>query len=157
MDPRMTTRGPFTVLGVVTRVRRGCESPELFARVWKTFESQRQQIESLATQKVYFGVSFSTEEEGVTDYLAGMTVADGTPAPEGLEARTVPAGHFAVFECPMDAIAATYQHIFSVWLPSAAVQFDAAVPPFEEYPEDTPAQPVCLHIPVRQQGPNRLA
>jgi len=54
----------------------------------------------------------------VTEYLAGMVVAAGTPPPEGLEARTVPGGEYAVFECPVDAIGATYQYIFSVWLPA---------------------------------------
>jgi hypothetical protein len=32
-----------------------------------------------------------------------------------------------------------------------SVQFDAGRAPFEEYPENTPQQPVRLHIPVRQQ------
>ena len=55
------------------------------------------------------------------------------------------------FECPVDAIGATYQHVFGAWLPTAAAQFDAGRAPFEEYPENTPQQPVRLHIPVRQQ------
>jgi hypothetical protein len=42
------------------RIGRGSESPELFARIWKTFESRRQDIESVATQKSYFGVSLPT-------------------------------------------------------------------------------------------------
>ncbi len=151
MTPRMTTCGMFAILGVACRIRRGSESPELFGRIWKTFESRQRDIESAAMQKVYFGVSFPTEEEGVTEYLAGMMVAAGTPPPEGLEARTVSGGQYAVFECPVDAIGVTYQHVFSVWLPSAAVQFDAGRAPFEEYPENTPEQPVRLHIPVRQQ------
>jgi hypothetical protein len=49
----------------------------------------------------------------------------------------------------LDAIGATYQRVFTAWLPSAAVQFDAGRAPFEEYPEKTPEQPVRLHIPVR--------
>ena len=151
MTPRMTTCGTFAVLGVASRIRRGSESPELFGRIWKTFESRRQEIESVATRQVYGGVNFPTDEEGVTEYLAGMMVPAGTPSPEGLEARTVPGGQYAVFECPVDAIGATYQHVFGAWLPTAAAQFDAGRAPFEEYPENTPQQPVRLHIPVRQQ------
>lgn len=149
MTPRMTSLGTFAVLGVVSRIGRGSESQELFGRVWKTFESRRQEIASSATQKVYFGVSFPTDEEGVTEYLAGMTIPAGTLSPEGLELRTVTGGQYAVFECPVDAIGATYRHIFSVWLPGAAVQFDARRAPFEEYPENTPELPVRLHIPIR--------
>jgi len=151
MTPRMTTCGTFAILGVACRIRRGSESPELFGRIWKTFESRRREIESAATQRVYFGVSFPTDEEGVTEYLAGMTVAAGMPPPDGLEVRTVSGGEYAVFECPLDAIGATYQHVFAVWLPNAAVQIDAGRASFEQYPEKTPEQPVQLYIPVRQQ------
>jgi predicted transcriptional regulator YdeE len=147
----MTTRSPFPVLGVTSRIRRGAESPELFGRIWKTFESRRQEIESVATEKTYFGASFPTAEEGVTEYLAGMMVPAATPSPPGLEVRTVSGGQYAVFECPVEAIGATYQHIFSTWLPSAAVQFDGGREAFEEYPENTAQQPVRLHIPVRHQ------
>ena len=66
MTPRMTTCGTFSVLGVASRVSRGSESPELFGRIWKLFESRRQEIESVATQKVYLGVSFPTVDEVVS-------------------------------------------------------------------------------------------
>jgi predicted transcriptional regulator YdeE len=151
MTPRMTTCGTFSVLGVASRIIRGSESPELFGRIWKRFESRQREIELVATQKVYLGVSYPTNDERVIEYLAGMRVAAETPAPEGLEARTVSGGEYAVFECPLDAIGATYQHVFAVWLPNAAVQFDPGRPSFERYPEKTPEQPVQLHIPVRQQ------
>jgi len=147
----MTTCGAFSVLGVASRVCRGSESPELFSRIWKAFESRRQEIESVATKQVYLGVSIPTDDEAVTEYLAGMRVAPETRAPDGLEVRKVSGGEYAVFECPLDAIGATWQHVFTVWLPNAAVQFDAGRAPFEEYPEKTPEQPVRLHIPVRQQ------
>jgi predicted transcriptional regulator YdeE len=148
----MTQRGPFAVLGIVTRVRRGSETPELFAGIWRKFESYRQAVESLASEKRYFGVNFPTDEEDVTDYLAGMTVAADAPVFEGLEKRTVPRGQFAVFECQMEAIGESYRHIFTVWLPGASQQFDPTVPVFEEYPERTSTQPVCIHIPIRQQS-----
>jgi predicted transcriptional regulator YdeE len=149
MTPRLTTCGTFSVLGVASRIRRGSESPELFGGIWKNFESRRQEIECVATQKVYLGVSFPTDEERVIEYLAGMRVAPDTPAPGGLEVRQVSGGEYAVFECPLDAIGPTYQYVFTVWLPNAAVQFDAGRAPFEEYPEKTPEQPVRLHIPVQ--------
>jgi predicted transcriptional regulator YdeE len=146
----MTTWGTFSVLGVASRIGRGSESPELFARIWRTFESRRQEIEQVATQKTYFGVSFPTDDECVTEYVAGMRIAPDTLAPEDLETRTVQGGEYAVFECQMEAIGTTYQHVFSVWLPKAAVQFDSGRAAFEEYPDKTPEQPVRLYIPVRQ-------
>jgi predicted transcriptional regulator YdeE len=150
MEPRITWRRPFAVLGVVTRVRRGSETPQLFAGIWRKFESYRQKIESLAIGKDCFGVSFPTDTEDVTDYLAGMMVAADAAIPEGLEKRTISGGRFAVFECPVEAIGETYQHIFTVWLPGATVRFDPTVAVFEEYPESsTSLQPVCVHVPVR--------
>jgi predicted transcriptional regulator YdeE len=151
MEPRITARAPFAVLGVVTRVRRGSETPELFTHIWKEFESHRQRIAAVATGRHYFGVSFPTDQEDETDYVAGMMVGDDAPIPAGLEKRTVSGGQFAVFECPVEAIGAMYQHIFTAWVPGATVKFDPAVPVFEEYPESTPQQPVCIHVPLRQE------
>jgi predicted transcriptional regulator YdeE len=151
MDPVMTRRGPFTVLGVQTQVKRGSETPELFAGIWKQFESHRQEIESLSIGKHYFGVNFPTDKQDVTDYLAGMMVPQGAPVHEGLEKRTVSGGQFAVFECPVHAIGEIYLHIFTVWLPDAPVPFDPAVPVFEEYPENNSEKPIRIHIPVRQE------
>ncbi len=150
MRLQMTTCGAFSVLGVASRISRGSESPELFGGIWRVFESRRQEIDSMATQRVYVGANFPTDDESVTEYVAGMRVAPGTRAPEGLEVRHVPGGEYAVFECSLDAIGATYQHVFTVWLPGAAVQFDPERAPFEEYPENTAEQPVRLHIPVRR-------
>ena len=155
MTPRMATCGTFSVVGVASRIGRGSESAELFARIWKAFESRRQDIEPVATQKTYLGVSLPTDDERVTEYVAGMRVAPDTPAPDGLDCRTVQGGEYAVFECPVDAIGTTYQHVFSVWLPTAVVQFDNRRAAFEEYPENTPEQPVHLYIPVRQHRAGR--
>ncbi len=117
MDPRITQREPFAVLGVVTQVRQGSETPELFANIWRKFESRRQEIEFLVIGEHYFGVNFPTDKEDVTDYLAGMMVAADVPILEGLEKRTVSGGQFAVFECPVESIGESYQHIFTEWLP----------------------------------------
>ncbi len=149
MTPTLESRGTFAVLGVPTRIRRGSEAPELFCRVWATFESRRPEIEPAATEEVFVGASFPADEPEVTDYLAGMVVAAGAPVPDGLAARTIPGGRYAVFECPVDAIGATYHHVFAVWLPNATVQFDATRAAFEEYPENTPESPVRLFIPIR--------
>ena len=151
MTPHVATIGPFVVLGLASSIGRGSESPELFARLWKTFESHQEKIQTLATGKVYYGVTFPTADVNVTDYLAGMEVAAATPPPEGLEARPIPGGAYAVWECPIDAIGRTYQHVFGTWLPNATVQFDGGRPSFEQYPENAAEEPVRLHIPVRHR------
>ena len=149
MDPVMTRRKSFAVLGVQIEVERGSETPELFAGIWNRFESHGQEIESLSTGDYYYGVSFPTDKEDVTEYMAGMAVSDDAPVPKGLDKRTVSGGEFAVFECPLEEIGESYQHIFSVWLPSARVAFDPTVPVFEEYPEKGSENPVRIHVPVK--------
>lgn len=149
MTPQMETIGSFAVLGVVDSIRRGSESPELFGRIWKAFESHQEMIQTVATGKVYYGVTFPTADVDVTRYLAGMEVPAATPWPDGLEVRPIPGGAYAVFECSVDAIGGTYQQVFSTWLPSATVQFDSGRPSFEQYPENFAENPVRLHIPVR--------
>ena len=149
MKPQMKTIGPFAVLGVADSIRRGAETPEIFARIWKMFESHHDTILAVATGKLYYGVSFPTTDANVTEYLAGMEVPADTPRPDGLEVRAIPGGAYAVFECSVDAIGDTYQHVFTTWLPSATVQFDNGRPSFEQYPENLAEKPVRLHIPVR--------
>jgi hypothetical protein len=85
----MTARELFAVLGVVTSVRRGCESPEPFAGIWREFESHRERIQPLAIGSRYFGVNFPTAIEDLTDYLAGVMVAAEAPIPPRLGKRCV--------------------------------------------------------------------
>lgn len=152
MDPTLTTRGPFTVLGVASCVTRGEETPELFAGIWQDFEARRAEIEPIATARRYFGVSFPTADPTVTEYIAGMMVRSDAPVPQGLSSRTIVGGGFAVFECPLAAIGPTYRRAFMEWLPRAPVELDPVRPAFEEYPERASDEPVRLHIPVQNRA-----
>jgi predicted transcriptional regulator YdeE len=149
MTPALTWREPMTVLGVARPVTRGTEAPDLFAHIWKAFESRQAEIRPVATGTSYFGVTFPTGDVNVTDYLAGMEIPSSVPCPEGLEVRSLPGGSYAAFECQVEAIGATYRHVFATWLPSATVQFDAGRPSFEEYPEDVSRDPVRIWIAIR--------
>jgi predicted transcriptional regulator YdeE len=149
MTPRFVLREPLEILGVASPVTRGTETPGLFAEIWKAFESRQEEIRPLATGARYYGVTFPTADPNVTDYLAGMAVPSASLCPEGLDARAIPRGTYAVFECPVDAIGATYRQVFAAWLPSATAQHDPGRPSFEEYPEDVGKEPVRLWIPIR--------
>jgi predicted transcriptional regulator YdeE len=148
MDPRFEHRNAFTVLGIQSGVKSGSETPELFAGIWERFESRRESIESLSTGDAYYGVNFPTGIEGVTDYLAGMMVANDSPEPEGLKKRLVQGGDYAVFECPVEGIGGCYRHAFTNWLPVAPVSFNPENPVFEEYPGKDSTLPVSIYIPV---------
>ncbi len=44
MEPSITDREAFKVAGVIRRIKRGTETPKLFARIWTAFESHRGEI-----------------------------------------------------------------------------------------------------------------
>ena len=148
MDSDIKKKETFSVLGVQFRVDKGSETSELFAGIWERFESYGEIIESLSTEKQYFGVNFPTPNEEVTDYMAGMMVAKDTSVPDGLVKRTVPGGDYAVFMCPVEEIGKCYLHIFTRWLPAAPVLFNSKNPVIEEYPEKNSTGPVRIYIPV---------
>ncbi len=150
LKAHIVERASFKVAGDVTSIRRGTERPALFGRVWNDFETRRRDIEPHTTRKRHYGVSFPTDDEVVTDYLAGMAVPNDTPSPEGCEVRTVPGGTFAVFECAIEGIGAIYQDIFTVWHLSSSFELENASAAFEEYSRSTLEQQVRIHIPVRQ-------
>lgn len=150
MDPDFVTRTAFKVAGVVSKVRRGTESQDLFTRIWSTFEARRPEIVPFSIGPSHFGVSFPTTDENVVDYLAGMAVKAHTESDEGWEVRTVHRAQFAVFECTVDSIGATYRRIFDDWLPTSDYELATGVPPFEEYRGATERPVVLIHIPVRR-------
>jgi AraC family transcriptional regulator len=82
-----------------------------------------------------------------------MAVPDDAPVPEGAIARQVPASRYAVFECSMDAIGATYSYIYQTWLPASPYEFTPGGADFEYYPPQgaTDASP-AVYIPVRAKA-----
>jgi predicted transcriptional regulator YdeE len=148
MEPTIKHIDSFSVLGIQTRVKQGSETPDLFEGIWAGFEVHQEYISAVSTRRKYYGINFPTESEDVSSYLAGMAVADDTPASEGLVKRKVPGGAYAIFECPVEGIGECYQGIFTKWLPLANAPFNPTNPVFEEYPEEDSGLPVRIYIPV---------
>jgi len=151
MRPKIVSRDAFIVLGVVARLARGSESPEVYAEIWRDFESMRSRIMPRIQDHSYYGVSFPADGKGWFDYMAGMVVDRDAPLPEGMEKRTVPAAEYAVFTCALSSIGETYQAIFREWQPNSSFAYDPSFPSFEQYPaEGNRDQNVRIHIPVRK-------
>jgi predicted transcriptional regulator YdeE len=148
MRPQRVTIVPFSVLGAADSIRCGSETPELLSRIWRLFESHLDSIRMVAMGKLCYGVTIPTARANVAEYVARMEVAAYTPTPDGLVVRLIPAGTYAVFECPVDSIGDMYQHVFATRLPGSTVQVDAGRPFCEQYPEEVTEMPVRLHIPV---------
>ena len=152
MKPKITGRDAFVVLGTMTRITLADENSENYGLIWKNFESFNDQIKPLSTDGAYYGVSFTTGEEGGFDYVAGMAVAGVSTAPEGLVMRKVPAARYAVFECHVQTIGDTYRAIFGEWLPSSPYMLSSSAPSFEQYPpEGEKGSLVRIHIPIEEK------
>jgi predicted transcriptional regulator YdeE len=156
MKFNIVERDAFTVMGVVARVTPDQENADTYAGIWKQFESYDTNMKPLSIDRRYYGVSFATDQKGVTDYLAGMMVADDAkPFDKQLVVRKVPAARYAVFQCSAQTIGQTYQYIFSQWLPNSRYEISpAGSGSFEQYPpKDWENRPVFIHIPVSKKGP----
>lgn len=138
-------------MGTVTRRRPGAEAPETPVAAWKAFEAHLQTVQRHSLDGKFYGVSFASGPDGGFDYLTGMAVRPGVAPPDGLEVRLVPGGTYAVFDCPVQAIGATYRYIFAEWRAESGCATDAKGVAFEEYPPATePTARVLLHIPIRE-------
>ena len=82
-----------------------------------------------------------------------MAVTGVQTAPEGLTLRQVPASRYAVFECTVKTISATYDWIFGQWLKTAPYPRPgegSSKADFERYPPNTDSgdTAVLLHIAI---------
>jgi predicted transcriptional regulator YdeE len=151
MEPKIITRGAFTVMGVQERFLDPEKEDPGFETIWmKRFMAFHDQIKPFSNDKAHYGVGFPTDEGIAIDYFAGKAVADVPGIPEGLSVREVPGGCYAVFECTVKTIGETYDEIFRDWLSGGAYEHDRPRPSFEYYPPDctTGDSPVWIYIAI---------
>lgn len=149
--PKITTAGPFTVVGVRQRFESVNEAASAdYEGLWTNeFMPHHEVLLPLSTDKFYYGVSYGTGEGESFYYLAGMAVDDDAPTPDGLTRYQVPLATYAVFETTMDGIGETWNRVFSKWLPASGYEYAWEAPSYEEYPPDTDdASTVLLYVPV---------
>jgi len=60
VDPKIVTRDAFSVIGLMDRFT---DEDGDVGGLWNRFMSFHDQIQPLSTDKVYYGVAFTTEEE----------------------------------------------------------------------------------------------
>jgi len=151
LQPTFERRDAFWVLGIQERA----DPMEVdYSAFWARFGERAAEVQPLAIEAAGHGVYFPTEEEGLVDVFGGMAVPPGTPTPEGLVLREVPAGHYAVFQCTMQDIAPTWGAIYGEWLPASEYEADHTKACFEQFApgchEGT--EPVRIFVPVRRKA-----
>ena len=150
MEPKFVDREAFSVMGV--QVHSMPDKVD-FGTFWENeYMPHDAAIRAFSTDGAYYGVWFPHHGDGVPDYLAGMAVADDVSAPEGAIVRQVPASRYAVFECPTEAIGASYGYVYNTWLPSSPYEFTPGGADFEYYPPQGVENATCaVWIPIREK------
>lgn len=150
MEPKYVDLEAFTVMGV--QVHSMPDQVDFSAFWEKEYMPHDEAIRPLSVNGAYYGIWFPHHGDGIPDYFAGMAVPDGAPVPEGVVARRVPASRYAVFECAMEAIGATYSHVYDTWLPASGCEFTPGGADFEWYPPPGAqgASP-AIYIPIREK------
>ncbi len=149
-DPAIKQLQAFNVLGTQERIN---PMQADWGAIWGRFEARMEETKALYSADEGIGVYFDSGEEGLADHLAGMPAGVVDPVPAGMTLREVPGGAYAVFECAMGDIGATWQGAFH-WLAASAYVNDEARPCFERFPpgchEGTASVEICL--PVKAKG-----
>ena len=150
MEPKFADLDAFTVMGVSVH-----SMPDKvdFGAFWeKEYMPHDEAIRAVSTDGAYYGVWLPDHADGIPDYVAGMAVRDDAPVPEGAIARQVPASRYAVFECTMQTIGATYGYVYGTWLPSSPYERMSSGADLEYYPPQgaTGASP-AVYIPIREK------
>lgn len=131
MQPIKTEpRDGFWVMGLVEQATPDAVDYQAF---WGKLGPHMPELARWANTANFYGVYFPTEDREKVDVFAGQGVEGDAEVPAGLVLREVPAATYAVFECALDQIGATWQAIMHQWAPSADHQPLHHHPAFEEY------------------------
>lgn len=147
IEPRMVDKPAFTVVGVMA-----VGHPETlnYSEIWeKQYMPIDKQLKPYSIDGGYYGVTLS--EGGQIVYLAGMAVKGLPELPPSAEQRVVGRAHYAVFDCVISTIGATWHEAYEQWLPESEYALDDSRVDFEYYPpySGQGEMKVEIYIPVR--------
>ena len=131
--PRRETRGAFQVVGLEAELsgEERAQIPALWEQLartagWRVF-----------SEAYRYGISDGSPDvlQGRLRYLAALGITEKELAPQGLKARSVPAGDYVVipFRGSPERFPAAIDFLFGTWLPGSGFVRRLA-PSFERYP-----------------------
>ena len=147
MNPDITERAPFTVVGMVYH---GNSTDEIH-QLWTRFYTRMRDEPDLFEPGIAYGVTFVPDSDGKFDYIAGMGVDADFQPPQGMVRRDVPGGRFAAFETALATIQEAYDYVYHTWLPASGQALRNA-PDYELYDTDfcgdDPQSKVVIYFPI---------
>jgi len=149
MEPRLVQREAATIIGVALV---GNPKTTDFHDFWMNrFMPREPQIKPLSLDGAYYEAFFCAGDPEHVEMMAGMAVSPDATPPDGLVKRELAATTYAVFDCTVGTIGATWADI-EQWLTESTYEYDRERQgDFELYPPDTKDQdsPVEIYVPVR--------
>lgn len=139
MEPRIVNKPAFTVVGVpftglVTSAPfDNSDQNNEIGKAWDEFNARCSEIRDICGPA--YGLCFGMPNDREPWYIAGIEVERAEQIPPGMMSRTVPAQKYAVFQCTLATLGATYRHITEEWQPRSGFEH-ADAPDFELYDEE---------------------
>lgn len=148
MEPRFEERAALRLVGLETRIQLAEAD---WGALWGAYHQRYDELAPLGVDPGCWGAYFGCGQDGWVDFLAATAVGPDTAPPSGMAVRHVPACRWAVFECAMPEIGATWCAIYSEWLPQSGLVERPGVPAMEYFAPDahTGGSPVLIMAPVQ--------
>jgi AraC family transcriptional regulator len=158
--PKIVHAGPRLAIGMQLRVSsKEGENNKAIPEFWQRYIADRttDKVPNKKSPWVSLGICGDGEADGFFSYWICEEVTTLTQVPNGMVAKTVPAGLYAVFTCTGQlpaAIQETWKHAYGTWLPSSGYE-RAETEDFELYDgRSDPNGPDCItevHIPLKEK------
>jgi predicted transcriptional regulator YdeE len=157
MEPRMVTKPAFTVVGVPfagtlsnAPYEEGQGNNEI-GKAWDEFHRRMGEIRHATGPAI--GLCFGMPGQNEPWYIAGMQVERAEEVPTGMMRMSVPEQSYAVFDCTLGTLWATYSYIAEEWQ-SRTGRKHADGPDFEVYdeefdPQDGPNGRMKVYWPIK--------
>ncbi|MCE5238944.1 GyrI-like domain-containing protein [bacterium] len=149
MELRLEQRAATTIIGVAIV---GNPKATDFHDFWANqFMPREAELKPLSLDGAYYEAFFCAGDPEHVEMVAGMAVAPDATPPAGLVKRELAATTYAVFDCTVGTIGATWATI-EQWLSESEYEYDREQQgDFEYYPPDTKDQdsPVQIYVPVK--------
>jgi AraC family transcriptional regulator len=157
MEPRIVTKEAFNVVGIPfsgqvssSPYEDGQNNNEI-GKAWDQFNARAAEIKHWSGPAI--GLCFGMPDADEPWNIAGAEVSTLEDVPVGMMGRHVPAAKYAVFQCTLPTLGATYQYIMEQWQPASGYERGEG-PDFEVYDEswdmdDELNSPMYVYWPVK--------
>ena len=148
MEYKIISKDKFSIIGVKKRIK---SESQHFTNVWNEFMANYNKVKASCIDDGFYGINYAPDENDFQDYIAGIAVDNNYQNSDSTFTKHIqPSSLYAVFECKVNNIGATYMRIFSEWNDNRYKVNDTNIPCYDYYLPNTVKadDKVLLYIPV---------